>query len=679
MVLFKSRKIKQLLDEYRSPQVNQSNNTIVTELKQFGTDAIHIVIEYFQQRKLTTPKGQYLLNKLCDSSCQELIIPLIGDSYDEVRRVAKEMIKERWSKSASQLLLEHINAGDIYMRNNATELLIAFADKSCEPKLISIFNTSASEQKKSILKILTSFNSFSGNKLILSALNDPDWQVRLLAVKCIGKLNMQSAVGQLIEKLSENEPQIKAFTIQALGELGDKQATRPLLDLLKDGDLMVRQKAVDALIEIADAGVIKEIIALLRDNDVNVRRCAVEVLRNMKDPQTGAALMQAIKDSDWWVRQIATDSLTSLKSGNIVEGFIGLTKDPDENIRRCAVEFFIQVPAPEAFNALISLLDDPDWWVRERAIDALGTQKNPEAIEHLLKKVDDQAVSKALPRAFADIGGETAEHHLLDLLYRGPKRLRLESLKILVEKRGVECVDLIKACVSDPEPEISSEAINVLKELTGKVFSQDDVGNTQLSLIQSSIAPGQTVTEAIVVIDLCNSTDITSRYGDSFALDLLQQLTSVVNPVAQREKCQFVKGTGDGFLLTFPKAENAIRFSFDVLTSVQNRNKASDPSQHINLRFAVNFGESKVDDKGDRLGAAISMTFRVEGLKPPDAIATEGCMPTDQVPLDNRVFITENIEKEISGIKSLNSQLVGLYELKGITGLHRIYYLTGTL
>ena len=73
------------------------------------------------------------------------------------------------------------------------------------------------------------------------------------------------------------------------------------------------------------------------------------------------------------------------------------------------------------------------------------------------------------------------------------------------------------------------------------------------------------------------------------------------------------------------------------------------------------------------------MTFRVEGVKPTDAIPTEGSMQTDQVPLDNRVFITENIEKEIQNIETLKTQVVGLYELKGITGLHRIYYLTGSV
>jgi class 3 adenylate cyclase len=296
-----------------------------------------------------------------------------------------------------------------------------------------------------------------------------------------------------------------------------------------------------------------------------------------------------------------------------------------------------------------------------------------------LRKLDDQAVAKALPRAFATIGGEEAERCLLDLLYRGSKRLRVETIRILVETRGVECVDALKPCISDPDPEVSAEAINSLKELTGKFFSPDDAANQASSLIQSTIAPGSSITEAIVVIDLCNSTDITTRYGDSFAMKLLQILTSVVNPVALREQCQFTKGTGDGFLLTFPKAQNAIRFSFDVLSATQELNKKSDKSHQINLRFAINFGESKVDEKGDRLGAAVSMTFRVEGVKPTDAIPADDCLPTEMVPLQNRIFITENIEKEISTIDTLKPQLVGLYELKGITGLHRIYNLTGTL
>ncbi len=676
MILFKGKKIRKLLDEYKSPKVKQKNPGFLKELKQFGSDAVKFIIEAFQQRRLPASKAHYLLENLCDATCQELILPLIGDPSDEVRRVAKEMVKRHWAKSSYKILLDYLKEPNIYLRNNAVELLSLSRDTSCEQELVSMFNTASPEQKKCIIKILSAFQSDTANRLMISALNDNDWHVRLVALKHISKLKLASSVNRLIEMLSEQDPHVKSLAIDALGNIGDRQATKPLLELLKDDDLMVRQKAVDSLIEIADVDVVSDLINLLRHDDVNVRRCAVEVLRNMKDPKTTAALMQAIKDSDWWVRQIATDSLTNLKSGNIVAGFIGLTRDPDENIRRCAVEFFVQVPAEEAFDAVVYLLNDSDWWVREKAIDALGKLKKPEAIKPLLSMVNDQAVCSSIPGALAEIGSEEAFQHLRDMLYRGEKKLRIEAIKVLLKTKGHECIEDLKKCLADPDIEVSTEAILSLKELTGKIYTPDDAGPTAPSLIQSAISPGMTVTEAIVVIDLCNSTDIISRYGNSFAMKLMQKLTAIVEKIGRREQCQFTKGTGDGFLLTFPKAENAVRFSMDVLIDVKKANEKVDDNQKINLRFAINIGESKVDAKGDRIGVAVNMAFRVEGLKPDALIAAEGSMLPDEIPLENRIFVTENLEKEITGIEWIHSRFVGLSELKGITGLHRIFHLT---
>lgn len=676
MILFKGRKIKKLLDEYQSPEVKLKNPTLVKELAQLGPDAIKYTIESFQQRRLPAPKAHYLLESFCDDSCQLLILSLIGDPYDEVRRVAKEMIKRRWAKSSSKILIQYLKESDIYLRNSAVELLCLFRDTSCEQELISMFNTASAEEKKSIIKILGTFERDASNRLIVSALNDTNWHVRRVALKHISRLKLTSSVKRLIEMLSEQDPHIRSLAIDALGNIGDKQATKPLLELLKDDELMVRQKAVDSLIDLADVNSVSDLINLLRHDDVNVRRCAVEVLRNMKDPKTTAALMQAIKDSDWWVRQIATDSLTSLKSGNIVDGFIGLTRDPDENIRRCAVEFFVQVPADEAFGAIVSMLNDSDWWVREKAIDALGKLKKPEAIKPLLSMVNDQAVCTSIPSALAEIASEEAFQHLRDMLYQGAKQLRIEAIKVLQKTKGNECIEDLKKCLADPDKAVRTEAILSLKELTGKIYSSDDAEPPPSSLIKNAVSPGMTVTEAIVVIDLCNSTDIISRYGDSFAMKLMQRLTAIVETIGKREQCQFTKGTGDGFLITFPQAENAVRFSMDVLAAVKKANEQAENNQKINLRFAINIGEAKVDDKGDRIGVAVNMTFRIEGLKPDALIASEGSMLPAEIPLENRIFVTENLEKETANLEWIHSRFVGLAELKGITGLHRIFYLT---
>jgi HEAT repeat protein len=679
-VLFKGRKITRLLEKYSEADTKKAESQIVSELEQFGKPAIQHTIEAFQQRKLVPEKAQVLLGKLCDDSCMEDIVPLINESYDQVRRVAKEMIIKRWKKSSLPFLIEYLKSSDFYSRTSATELLATFKNQSCEPVLASMFNGADADTKKNIIRILSETGGQVAKKLIISALSDESCQVQLSAVKSLGKMRPPESVAPLLERLTEDDRQMKRLALDALGAIGDKRAARPMIGLLRDDDMLVRQKATDYLIEIADSDVVPEIIDMMRDKDVNVRRCAVEVLNNMKDPRTSDALIKAIKDSDWWVRQIATESLAELKGDNIVRGFIAMTRDPDESIRRCAAEFFNKVTHKSALEPLVELLKDQDWWVREKAVTALGKLKDKRAIAPLAEMIDDEEVKGGVPAVLAEIGGDEVLEPLKEFLLDDQKRVRIETIKAFGKLKAMDAVADLKECLKDTEQDVRAEAVRTLKELTGQVFkAEEGLTSEQISQVAVSrrrAAEGAILTESILVVDLCNSTEIAAKYGDNFALNLTRILTETVTPAARRERFQFMKSTGDGFLITFPKVINSVRFALDVFKEINKHNEKADKTARIDLRFAINLGETRIDAKGDRLGVATNMTFRVEGLKPEGLIPIENGMAKEDMPLDNRIFVTENVEKEIIDMEGIKTRIVGLFELKGITGLHKVYELT---
>ena len=675
--MFKGRKIKNLLVKYTEIEAPIDDPKLIPEIERFGESAIRHIIEAFQQRKLAPVKAQFLLEKLCDDSFVETIVSLIGDPYDEVRRFAKEMIIKRYKTSSIPFLIEEVKSADLYSRTNATEILIILKDRSCTTELISAFNNGSPTIKNNIIKILSKTGGEKAKKLLLSALNDESWEVCYRAVKGLGEMKDPESVDPLVEKLQEKDPRMKRSAMDALGAIGDKRAAIPMIELLKDDDLIIRQKATEYLIEIGEADIVQPIVDLMRNEDVNIRRCAVEVLNNLKDPRTSEALMKAIKDSDWWVRQIATDSLTTIKGDNIAKGFIAMTRDPDENLRRCAVEFFNKVPVKSALKELIELLKDPDWWVREKAITALGKLKDERAIAPLTEMIDDEEVKSVIPGALAEIGGAEVLKPLKELLQDELKKVRIETIKALGKLNAVDAVPDLKEHLKDPEEEVRNEAVRVLKKLTGKAHKpKEGQMNGQVPRkgpLRERAGEGAVLTEAILVLDLCNSTDIANRYGDSFALNLMKTLTDMVTPIARREKYQFIKSTGDGFLITFPKADNSVRFAIDVLKTTTEYNSKADKIDKIDLRFAINLGETKVDENGDRLGAAINMAFRVEWVKPEALIPIENGMTKEEIPLQNWIFITENVEREIKHMEGVKIKLVGLFELKGITGLHKVY------
>ena len=678
--LFTGFKIKKLLAKYAADGTPQQDTAIIADLKEIGQAAVRATIEGFQNKKIPAGKAQFLLTKICDESSLEEIVALLGDPYDEVRRVAKELIADKWSRAAAPRLVEALKSTDTYTRTNATELLSSFKSESYIPDLVTLFNSATPETKRCIIKIIGSVGGITGTKLAMSALNDTSWQVRHTAVKCLGILKAPASVPPLLEKLDEKDPQMKMLAMDALDAIGDRSAATRMLSLLTDDDLLVRQRATDCLIHIADAKIVPQVIELMRNPDVNIRRCAIEVLKNLKDPNTSEELMRALKDSDWWVRQIATSSLSALHGdNNITRGFIALTRDPDENLRRCAVEFFNNVVDPLAFDALIERLADEDWWVREKALRALGKLKDQRAVTPIANMVEDREVGKGVPEVLAKIGGDAALEHLIRFLGENSKRLKIETIKALGLMKNKNATDAIKHCLSDPDQEVAAQAVEILKELTGRQFTatpdEEQGGNTG-RVVSQKFAAGTSVTEAILVLDLCNSTDIANRYGDTFSLNLIKHLTDMVSPIARQEHCRFSKGTGDGFLMTFPDAANAVRFAQNTLLTVARHNEKADDRERINLRFAIHFGEAKVDDQGDRIGVAVSMTFRIEGVKAAGLIPLEGGMNPEEVPSDNRILVSENVVKEMQQMQGPQIKLVGLFELKGITGLHRVYSLT---
>ena len=94
--MFKGRKIKKLIEQYSQAEINNEDFEIISELESHGRSVIPHIIDTFQKRKLIPEKAKTLLERFSDNSTIDIIAPLIGDPYDEVRKVAKEMIINRW-------------------------------------------------------------------------------------------------------------------------------------------------------------------------------------------------------------------------------------------------------------------------------------------------------------------------------------------------------------------------------------------------------------------------------------------------------------------------------------------------------------------------------------------------------------------------------------------------------
>ncbi len=675
--MFETSKIKKILAKLGGPG-NAPNQELIDQLEKFGVLPIPLVADELRYNRMKYSDAEKIFHRLFDIKKIDVFIEGLGESKENIRELYKETIVRRGRGGALAALIERLDDKDHMIRKMAADIIIELADASIAPRIIPFIRHESKDVKKTAMDILSAIKAEKASDAIIPLLDDSDSWIRRKAIEALCKLKNRDVLPRLLAlALEEGDPKVARPALEAASEIGGPEHTSAALQMIKSPDLVIRQKATEAVIVMADSTIVPEVMAFLKDDDVNVRRAATDILNGIKDTKTAGALVKAMKDADWWVREIATDALSELGGGKVSAMIKELLFDKDESVRRCAVEFYCRVKDPSALKALVKLLEDKDWWVREKAITALGFIGDPAAIEPISKLVGDKEVKWAIPKALASIGGESALKTLSRLAKDDKTQVRMETLKAIGNLGGEEAVGLVKTMALDIEPRIQEEALLILHRLTGRAWLLDDViEETQADTAEpEATKTGDRLTEAILVVDLCRSTDVASHYGDNALYELMKELSKTVVPLAQKAGMKFSKSTGDGFLMTFDSTMKATSVAAQTLEKLALRNLNVEKKMGLNVRFAINVGETRVSASGDRVGNAVNMAFRLESVKRGDVTAShEGAKP-DEMLEQNRILITEAVKLEIEEERKLNWCFLGFFELKGMTGLHRIYQL----
>jgi class 3 adenylate cyclase len=194
----------------------------------------------------------------------------------------------------------------------------------------------------------------------------------------------------------------------------------------------------------------------------------------------------------------------------------------------------------------------------------------------------------------------------------------------------------------------------------------------------------EVVTEAIVVIDLVESTLTSNLFGwYAVGRHSLRDLRTLVDEVGRNRGLRCLRSTGDGYLLTFydPQsaemaAIHAVEAVFELLRRILMRNQQVSEERALNLRCAVHLGEVDVV-ANDREGPHISMAFRLEDISRASLPAALNPIPPEQFPLQNYVLCSE----EVAGILSRRAThwelaSIGLLKLKGFPGWREVFRIT---
>ena len=177
--------------------------------------------------------------------------------------------------------------------------------------------------------------------------------------------------------------------------------------------------------------------------------------------------------------------------------------------------------------------------------------------------------------------------------------------------------------------------------------------------------------EAIVVLDMCNSSALANQFGDEQAMKVKRELRKLYLPIVRRWGAQFVKNTGDGYLVTFARAHDAVGSSVQILQYLWDHNPMIPPHEQLRLRFGINYGETMVDADGDRHGNAVNVAFRVEGVREEQRLA--GSERGESLRPEDRVYITAGMYAELFPAVQAACRPIGHFTLKGIAEQQPLY------
>ena len=184
-------------------------------------------------------------------------------------------------------------------------------------------------------------------------------------------------------------------------------------------------------------------------------------------------------------------------------------------------------------------------------------------------------------------------------------------------------------------------------------------------------APAGVIVEAVLAVDLVNSTWLATHHGEDLAMRARNVLERRTLAAANANGVTFVENTGDGCMMTFPSVLAAALTARKLLQGLRDRPPEMAPGPSLEVRSAVTYGQILLDARGARHGATINKAFRLMGVSSDAFVVVEGEERLTEIPDRNRIFLDEDAANEL-GSAEVTLSRVGICRLKGFSGFHRV-------
>ncbi|HEY1838888.1 MAG TPA: adenylate/guanylate cyclase domain-containing protein [Mycobacterium sp.] len=159
---------------------------------------------------------------------------------------------------------------------------------------------------------------------------------------------------------------------------------------------------------------------------------------------------------------------------------------------------------------------------------------------------------------------------------------------------------------------------------------------------------------AILFSDIEESTALNERVGDRAWVKLIGEHDKLVRKLVKQRSGHVVKSQGDGFMIAFAHAEQAVRCGIDMQDAL-HRDAQHKRRNGIRVRIGIHVGRS-VRRGDDLFGRNVAMAARV---------AAQAC--------GGEVLVSDTVRDALSDCEDLAFDGGRDTELKGFAGTHRLF------
>jgi len=169
--------------------------------------------------------------------------------------------------------------------------------------------------------------------------------------------------------------------------------------------------------------------------------------------------------------------------------------------------------------------------------------------------------------------------------------------------------------------------------------------------------PRPTSKHKLSAIMFTDMTGFSRRMGESerLTLKLLRDHNRIIRFLVRKHHGEIIKSTGDGFLMDFGSAVEAVQCALEAQERLQRYNQGKAEDEHIVVRIGINLGEVRIEED-DLFGDEVNIAARIQPLAEPGGIC-----------------ITREVYDHVKCKLSFVAANMGLKELKNITHKVEVY------